>query len=68
MIGEEQVVEAADLLIANTDLEAKQLINLYDADPTASRSCTPASTSTSSARMDKAAPAAGSACPRTRSC
>jgi D-inositol-3-phosphate glycosyltransferase len=33
MIGEEQVVEAADVLIANTDLEAKQLINLYDADP-----------------------------------
>jgi D-inositol-3-phosphate glycosyltransferase len=33
IIGEEQVVEAADMLIANTDLEAKQLINLYDADP-----------------------------------
>ncbi len=33
VIGEEQVVEAADALIANTDLEAKQLINLYDADP-----------------------------------
>ncbi len=33
MIGEEQVVEAADMLIANTDLEAKQLINLYGADP-----------------------------------
>jgi len=33
LIGEEQVVEAADLLIANTDIEAKQLINLYDADP-----------------------------------
>ncbi len=33
IIGEEQVVEAADLLVANTDLEAKQLINLYDADP-----------------------------------
>ena len=31
MIGEEQVVEAADMLIANTDLEAKQLIELYDA-------------------------------------
>ena len=34
IIGEEQVVEAADMLIANTDTEAKQLINLYDADPT----------------------------------
>lgn len=33
LIGEEQVVSAADMLIANTDLEAKQLINLYDADP-----------------------------------
>lgn len=32
-IGEQQVVEAADMLVANTDLEAKQLINLYDADP-----------------------------------
>jgi D-inositol-3-phosphate glycosyltransferase len=31
IIGEEQVVEAADMLIANTDTEAKQLINLYDA-------------------------------------
>jgi D-inositol-3-phosphate glycosyltransferase len=29
--GEEQVVQAADVLIANTDTEAKQLINLYDA-------------------------------------
>ena len=33
VIGEEQVVQAADMLIANTDIEAKQLINLYDADP-----------------------------------
>ena len=33
VIGEEQVVEAADVLIANTDIEAKQLINLYDAEP-----------------------------------
>ncbi|WP_372727805.1 D-inositol-3-phosphate glycosyltransferase [Nocardioides sp.] len=32
IIGEQQVVEAADMLIANTDIEAKQLINLYDAD------------------------------------
>ena len=34
VIGEEQVVEASDMLIANTDIEAKQLVNLYDADPT----------------------------------
>jgi D-inositol-3-phosphate glycosyltransferase len=33
IIGEEQVVEAADMLVANTDMEAKQLINLYDAEP-----------------------------------
>ena len=33
IIGEEQVVEAADMLIASTDIEAKQLINLYDAVP-----------------------------------
>lgn len=33
IIGEEQVVEAADMLIANTDLEAHQLVDLYDAEP-----------------------------------
>jgi D-inositol-3-phosphate glycosyltransferase len=33
IIGEEQVVEAADMLVANTDLEATQLIELYGADP-----------------------------------
>ncbi len=33
LLGEDQVVEAADMLIANTDLEAGQLIDLYDADP-----------------------------------
>ena len=32
-IGEAQVVEAADWLIANTAAEAGQLIDLYDADP-----------------------------------
>jgi D-inositol-3-phosphate glycosyltransferase len=32
-IGEAQVVEAADRLVANTDDEAKALIDLYDADP-----------------------------------
>ncbi len=34
LLGEQQVVDAADMLIANTDVEAKQLVNLYDADPT----------------------------------
>jgi D-inositol-3-phosphate glycosyltransferase len=33
IIGEEQVVEAADMLIANTEREARQLVELYDADP-----------------------------------
>jgi D-inositol-3-phosphate glycosyltransferase len=33
IIGEEQVVEAADMLIASTDVEAAQLVDLYDADP-----------------------------------
>lgn len=32
-IGEEQVVNAADRLVANTDAEAKELIDLYHADP-----------------------------------
>jgi D-inositol-3-phosphate glycosyltransferase len=32
LLGERQVVDAADMLVANTDLEAKQLIELYDAD------------------------------------
>lgn len=32
-IGEEQVVEAADRLVANTHAEAKELIELYHADP-----------------------------------
>ena len=35
VIGEEQVVEAADLLVANTDTEARQLVELYDASPDA---------------------------------
>ncbi len=33
LIGEEQVVASADMLVANTDDEAKQLLGLYDADP-----------------------------------
>ena len=32
-IGEAQVVEAADRLVANTEGEAEELIELYDADP-----------------------------------
>jgi len=33
IIGEEQVVAAADVLVANTDDEAKELITYYDAEP-----------------------------------
>ncbi|WP_036829992.1 D-inositol-3-phosphate glycosyltransferase [Phycicoccus jejuensis] len=32
-IGESQVVEAADRLVANTEREARELVDLYDADP-----------------------------------
>ena len=37
VVGEEQVVAAADLLVANTDQEARDLVRLYDADPAAVR-------------------------------
>ncbi|SDI66918.1 D-inositol-3-phosphate glycosyltransferase [Actinokineospora alba] len=33
VIGEQQIVDEADRLIANTDVEAAQLVSLYDADP-----------------------------------
>jgi D-inositol-3-phosphate glycosyltransferase len=33
VIGEEQVVEEADRLVANTDVEAAELVKLYDAEP-----------------------------------
>jgi D-inositol-3-phosphate glycosyltransferase len=33
LIGEQQVVDAADLLVANTAAEGGQLIDLYDAEP-----------------------------------
>lgn len=33
VIGEEQVVEAADHLIANTEIERRELVDLYGADP-----------------------------------
>ena len=41
VIGEEQVVEAADLIVANTRDEARQLVDLYDADPHRVRVITP---------------------------
>jgi len=37
VVGEEQVVAAADRLVANTDREASDLVALYDADPDAVR-------------------------------
>ena len=40
-IGEAQVVEAADRLVANTEGEAADLVELYDADPTKVRVVTP---------------------------
>jgi D-inositol-3-phosphate glycosyltransferase len=33
VIGEQQVVDESDRLVANTDVEARQLIDLYGADP-----------------------------------
>jgi D-inositol-3-phosphate glycosyltransferase len=33
VIGEQQVVDAADRILANTSIEARQLVELYDADP-----------------------------------
>ena len=33
LVGEDQVVDAADRLIANTDQEASELVRLYGADP-----------------------------------
>ena len=40
-IGEAQVVEAADRLVANTEGEAADLVELYDADPAKVRVVTP---------------------------
>ncbi|WP_116041652.1 D-inositol-3-phosphate glycosyltransferase [Amycolatopsis palatopharyngis] len=41
VIGEEQVVAEADRLVANTPVEARELVGLYDADPTAVRTVSP---------------------------
>ncbi len=41
VIGEEQVVEAADLIIANTEDERHQLVDLYDAEADRLRVITP---------------------------
>jgi len=41
VIGEQQVVDAADLIVANTAAEGQQLIELYDAGPDRVRVITP---------------------------
>ncbi|EHR48813.1 UDP-N-acetylglucosamine: 1L-myo-inositol-1-phosphate 1-alpha-D-N-acetylglucosaminyltransferase [Saccharomonospora marina XMU15] len=41
VIGEQQVVAEADRLVVNTDVEADQLIRLYDADPGSVRTVSP---------------------------
>ncbi|HEV2779193.1 MAG TPA: D-inositol-3-phosphate glycosyltransferase [Actinophytocola sp.] len=40
-IGEQQVVDEADRLVANTAVEARQLVRLYDADPDKVRAIAP---------------------------
>lgn len=41
IIGEEQVVQIASWLVANTDTEARELVELYDADPARVRVVSP---------------------------
>ncbi|WP_228771813.1 D-inositol-3-phosphate glycosyltransferase [Actinokineospora iranica] len=41
VIGEQQVVDEADQLIANTDVEAAELVDLYGADPAKVRAIAP---------------------------
>jgi D-inositol-3-phosphate glycosyltransferase len=62
VIGEEQVVAEADRLVANTAVEARELVGLYDADPR------PVSTSNVSRPVPKPAPVLRSACPATPWC
>ena len=66
LIGEEQVVAAADMLVANTDDEAKQLIDLYDADPGRVEVVHPGvDLDDLPRRRTRPPPARGSACPPT---
>ena len=68
VIGEEQVVEAADLLVANTDTEARQLVDLYGASPDAVEVIHPGVDLDGVRAARAPRPVASSACPRTRSC
>ena len=64
IIGEEQVVAAADMLVANTDEEAKDLINSYDADPGRVEVVHPGvDLDAVPARASRLRPALGSVCP-----
>ena len=68
LIGEEQVVEAADMLVANTDDEAQAARSTSTTPtPAASRWSTPASTCAPSATSARPARAPGSVCPPTAS-
>jgi D-inositol-3-phosphate glycosyltransferase len=52
VVGEQQVVEASDRLVANTAEEAGQLVDLYDADPSRVVTVAPASTSSTSVPVE----------------
>ena len=55
--AEAEVIGCSDAILASCAAEADQLVRLYGADPAASRSCRPASTTPSSPRRPRAAPA-----------
>ena len=64
VIGEEQVVAEADRLVASTEEEARQLVELYDADPAVVRTVAPGvDLDTFTPGLARAGPAPSSACP-----
>ena len=66
--GEGEVVAAADRLVANTDEEARQLIELYDADRRRVRTVSPGVDLSLFCPGSAAAAGPGSGCPPTRWC
>ena len=69
VVGEQQVVEASDRLVANTADEARQLLELYDADPRRVVTVEPGRRPRAlPARARRAARAPASACRPTPSC
>ena len=66
--AETEVIGCSDAILANCAAEADQLVELYGADPRASRSCRPASTTPSSRPATGGAPAPRSASATTRCC